>query len=261
MLGQDTTQTYIALGLVSVIPLTHLIHVIYNVWLGWRSYGEACGWRGLTGACFGSGDATVQENRESLASRIRIVVASVLLGLAITLNIIFWSDWVQIHFGPNGPNAAFVVFSWIGLVLLLLIVIAFVVVHVTLGRNWSGQVVVKRDPELVTTGIYAFARHPMYAVLLWLPLSWFLATGGWLVALAELFLVLCVASRAPAEERLLIEIFGYHYFQYMSRVGPFWRCNLELWKHDTSEIGASDDILNTDNLGNDDDPFFRDDQH
>ena len=38
--------------------------------------------------------------------------------------------------------------------------------RVTLGRNWSGGVVLKEDHQLVTGGPYRFVRHPIYSGLL-----------------------------------------------------------------------------------------------
>jgi len=35
-----------------------------------------------------------------------------------------------------------------------------------LGRNWSGSVTIKADHELITTGPYRLARHPIYTGLL-----------------------------------------------------------------------------------------------
>src|SRR2546430_664453 len=36
----------------------------------------------------------------------------------------------------------------------------------TLGRNWSGLVTLKGGHELITSGPYAFVRHPIYTGLL-----------------------------------------------------------------------------------------------
>jgi protein-S-isoprenylcysteine O-methyltransferase Ste14 len=38
--------------------------------------------------------------------------------------------------------------------------------RVYLGRNWSRSVTIKEDHELITTGPYALARHPIYTGIL-----------------------------------------------------------------------------------------------
>jgi protein-S-isoprenylcysteine O-methyltransferase Ste14 len=91
-----------------------------------------------------------------------------------------------------------------------------------LGTNWvpAAEYQVKKDQELVTTGIYKYIRHPIYfsAVLS--------ITGGELVAqsyLAFIGLVLLVGGyrQARNEEKLLIGHFGSAYKNYMKRTKMF----------------------------------------
>lgn len=90
--------------------------------------------------------------------------------------------------------------------------------RVTLGRNWSGGVVLKEDHELVTSGPYQFVRHPIYSGLLLLTLGWAVwrgrNAGFW--GLAVLLLLLWMKSRA--EEQLMIQHFGDKYRSYRARV-------------------------------------------
>src|SRR5215475_4608603 len=51
-------------------------------------------------------------------------------------------------------------------VLTLLGVVVVVWARSTLGRNWSANVVLKEDHEIVARGPYAYVRHPMYSGLL-----------------------------------------------------------------------------------------------
>ena len=90
--------------------------------------------------------------------------------------------------------------------------------RVTLGRNWSGGVVLKEDHELVTGGPYQFVRHPIYSGLLLLAFGWSVWRGSVVgfVGLAVLILLLWTKSRA--EEQLMIDHFGDAYRSYKSRV-------------------------------------------
>ncbi len=90
--------------------------------------------------------------------------------------------------------------------------------HRDLGANWSISLDVRERHSLVTHGVYAQVRHPMYAAfwlwalaqLLLLP-NWIAGPAG-MVGFAILFL-----GRVGREERMMIEAFGDEYRAYMAR--------------------------------------------
>jgi len=76
--------------------------------------------------------------------------------------------------------------------------------------------------ELVTTGVYRFIRHPMYASLL------FLAIGSYLKqpldppgAVIFVITVAAVLMTAKAEEQDLVAAFGERYVDYMKKTARF----------------------------------------
>lgn len=95
--------------------------------------------------------------------------------------------------------------------------------HAQLGRNWSPSLEIRHEHSLVTTGVYARVRHPMYSSI-------------WLFALAQPFLVqnwvagalaipgfaLLYFLRVNEEERLMLDSFGQEYRAYMARTGRLW---------------------------------------
>jgi len=90
-----------------------------------------------------------------------------------------------------------------------------------LGLNWANHVKVYEDHTLVTTGVFGFVRHPLYASLMWL------GAGAAMVYLNWLGLVLLLAVFVPAmtfrarqEEALLSHAFP-DYDAYKKRVGMF----------------------------------------
>jgi len=92
--------------------------------------------------------------------------------------------------------------------------------QVALGRNWSGQVQLLTDHELVVSGPYRWVRHPMYTAGLLthvsLPLlsaNWFVG-GIWLLLHGSNF-----AARIPLEERLMTSQFGDAYGRYKRTTG------------------------------------------
>jgi len=90
--------------------------------------------------------------------------------------------------------------------------------HRDLGRNFSPSLDVRREHTLVTNGVYAYVRHPMYsAFFLWgvaqallLP-NWVAGFSG-LVGFAILYFL-----RVGQEERLMLDTFGEAYRAYLSR--------------------------------------------
>jgi len=90
--------------------------------------------------------------------------------------------------------------------------------RVVLGTNWSGQVTVKEGHELIRTGPYALARHPIYTGLV-------LALLGTALAIGELrgliALVLATGSfiyKMGIEERAMRRTFGSTYDAYARAV-------------------------------------------
>jgi len=117
-------------------------------------------------------------------------------------------DWASWSFNP-WLSCAGIPFLAAQLVLLALS-------HTGLGDSWAGGCTIHDDHELITSGIYAYIRHPMYTgVLLWLP-------GALLVSHNALFScllasVIGVVIRVGREERLLDERFGEEWRTYRDR--------------------------------------------
>lgn len=89
--------------------------------------------------------------------------------------------------------------------------------RVALGRNWSGEITLKEDHELVTSGPYAAIRHPIYTalILLFLGLALFIASAGAWIGLALVVLSCWVKLRQ--EEALMLRQFPDAYPAYMAR--------------------------------------------
>ena len=98
-----------------------------------------------------------------------------------------------------------------------LIVIGFVILlvaHLTIGRFHASTLVIRKDHQLITHGIYRFSRHPIYLgviiVAMGIPV-YSSSLDGLLImsALIPIFL-----NRIRMEERLLIDEFGDAYLRY-----------------------------------------------
>jgi len=104
-----------------------------------------------------------------------------------------------------------------------LLVVAAVAIFVwakrTLKREWSFSARLVDDHRLVTTGPYAYVRHPIYvSLLLYMIAIGFAVTAPIVLAPALVVYFVGVAIRIRAEESLLRERFGAAFEDYRRRV-------------------------------------------
>jgi protein-S-isoprenylcysteine O-methyltransferase Ste14 len=89
--------------------------------------------------------------------------------------------------------------------------------RVSLGRNWSGRVVLKHGQELVPTGPYTLVRHPIYTGLLVALAGTALYDGRCGALLGLAFFAIGFWLKARSEENLLEREFGEGYRSYRAR--------------------------------------------
>jgi protein-S-isoprenylcysteine O-methyltransferase Ste14 len=82
-----------------------------------------------------------------------------------------------------------------------------------LGRNWSSRPAVKEHHELVTTGPYAYVRHPIYSGILLAALGTALISSIFGVGMF-IFVSIAFALRMHKEERIMLELFPEQYPEY-----------------------------------------------
>jgi len=153
-------------------------------------------------------DAVEQEGKAAFA--IRFVAFFFLLGIlvAYALN----PSWMQRLDLPI-PTAG----RWLGFFLGLAGVAVAGWAQVTLGRQWSAQLQLVDGHRLVTSGPYAWIRHPIYASLLGLSLGLALLTANWLFLGFGALAIGMLIVRIPREENMLREgVQGYG--EYAARV-------------------------------------------
>lgn len=90
--------------------------------------------------------------------------------------------------------------------------------HADLGTNWSVTLELRENHALVTEGIYRRVRHPMYLSLLLYSLGQALVLPNYVAGpFYGVAMVILIALRLDAEERLMREHFGAHYDTYAAR--------------------------------------------
>ena len=86
-----------------------------------------------------------------------------------------------------------------------------------LGASFTGEVRVRPDQQLVSSGPYRLVRHPSYTAGILMVVGTAIALGSWLATLIALVLAIAgYAYRVHVEERALKATLGESYRQYAS---------------------------------------------
>jgi protein-S-isoprenylcysteine O-methyltransferase Ste14 len=127
-----------------------------------------------------------------------------------------------IYLATRFPRFADYTFSpvqgYLGIVVDVAMLWLFYRTHRDLGRNWSVSLDLRESHTLVTSGVYAYVRHPMYAGFWLMALAQVLLLPNWiagpagLVGFGTLFF-----GRVHREEAMMISGFGDEYRAYMRR--------------------------------------------
>jgi protein-S-isoprenylcysteine O-methyltransferase Ste14 len=103
--------------------------------------------------------------------------------------------------------------------------ILFVWARRTLGIHYSGHVSVKKEQELVQSGLYHIIRHPAYAGYLLMALGLALGYSSLLGFVSTLLILLpATVYRIHVEDKMLAEHFGTQFDQYAQRTKRLLPC-------------------------------------
>jgi protein-S-isoprenylcysteine O-methyltransferase Ste14 len=110
---------------------------------------------------------------------------------------------------------------WLGFGIGLCSVALLIWVELELGRQFSPQLQLRQEHQLIMTGPYSRVRHPLYTALFGFGLSLALVSANWFFV-AFFFLSLAgLVIRVPKEEQMMLDQFGDEYRAYMQRTGRF----------------------------------------
>lgn len=108
--------------------------------------------------------------------------------------------------------------GWVGAVLIAGALAVLYETHRQLGRNFSITLNTRKKHKLVTTGIYAFVRHPMYSAFWLLALAQAALLANWIAGPAGVVgWGILFFLRVGKEEQLMTETFGDEYSAYTRR--------------------------------------------
>jgi len=102
----------------------------------------------------------------------------------------------------------------IGLIIQLASIVLAVAARYYLGRNWSGEVRIANEHELMRSGPYRFVRHPIYSAILGMYIGTVLVSGEIHAPIAFVIVTLAYWRKIGLEERALHERFGAEFAAY-----------------------------------------------
>jgi len=137
-------------------------------------------------------------------------------GIAVSMFPAYGSFVVKILDLTSQPQSI-VMFSFLdflGLFLIITGLIIMITAQITLGKFYSSTVVIRKDHQLITIGIYRFTRNPIYlgGICASFGIPLFGSSLPGLLIMSALIPVILYNIRP--EERLLTEEFGDSYRQY-----------------------------------------------
>ncbi|MCU0333384.1 MAG: isoprenylcysteine carboxylmethyltransferase family protein [Ignavibacteriaceae bacterium] len=104
--------------------------------------------------------------------------------------------------------AVYLVFSWVQ-----------VWSFKTLGDNYSQDIMIKKNHELITKGPFKIIRHPQYLCQILLDLGATAATFGYIVGFLALVEIPIYIMRASLEDKLLAKYFSEKFSDYKKKSG------------------------------------------
>jgi protein-S-isoprenylcysteine O-methyltransferase Ste14 len=113
--------------------------------------------------------------------------------------------------------------GWLGVLLILDAAWLLFLSHRDLGRYWTISVGLREGHTLITTGIYQYIRHPMYAAHLVWAIGQILILHNWIAGYSFIVTMLpFYFYRSRKEEEMLMEEFGDEYREYRDKTGALF---------------------------------------
>jgi protein-S-isoprenylcysteine O-methyltransferase Ste14 len=167
------------------------------IWIGFLVYWSSSAGRGTA--------RKSQESAQSRALHQRLLNLGLLL-LFVSIPGLRW-PWLP-------PNSWHV---WVGLGIMAAATLFHIWARRHLGRNWTTQVTILSDHQLVQSGPYRWIRHPIYTALVALAIGTAMVSGRVISLLGALMFAFAYVRKLRIEERALSAEFGVAWEEYRRR--------------------------------------------
>jgi protein-S-isoprenylcysteine O-methyltransferase Ste14 len=104
-----------------------------------------------------------------------------------------------------------------GVALVVVGLVIAIVARRTLADNWSSNIELKKNHELITTGIYKYVRHPIYTGMTFMGIGSALGLQSIYTALFFIAMETFLIFKMKKEEKLLQKHFPKEYSEYMRK--------------------------------------------
>lgn len=177
-----------------------------NIWI----YGS---WIGFILIWAITAAGTKKTKRAQSAGSRRLQFGLAIAGGALLFARIAGVGWLRLRLMPDSLALAYT-----GAALTFAGVAFAVWARFVIGRNWSGEVTIKQDHELIRRGPYALVRHPIYSGVLLAILGTALAVNAMRGLIAMVLITTSFWLKLRMEESFMLQQFGDQYRMYQRRV-------------------------------------------
>jgi len=153
----------------------------------------------------------VRNTARNLTDSLRIACATIGLGIVPLI-------YVATGFPRFASYDLIKGFAYAGSLVFALALWLFYLAHQRLGRNFSVSLDIREGHVLISEGVYAVLRHPMYSAFWLWAIAQFLLLPNWFAGSAGILgFGILYLGRVGQEERLMLDTFGEDYRIYMNR--------------------------------------------
>src|SRR6185295_3799170 len=128
--------------------------------------------------------AAVKESARGIRETLLMAVSMTGLGIVPLVYIASNFESARFQFLSFADYPFVPALAWIGTVVLATSMWLFYRTHKDLGRNWSVSLDIREDHKLITSGVYALVRHPMYSAFWLWAIAQALLLPNWIAGLA-----------------------------------------------------------------------------
>jgi protein-S-isoprenylcysteine O-methyltransferase Ste14 len=178
----------------------------------WITINSGLWW--ICGICWGFWWRQVKRtvSKEPTAARALHLVPTI-IAFALIFTPYFQMGFMGYRFIDQNP-----LWQWLGCALTFLGLAFAIWARIHLGKNWSAIVTVKENHQLIRSGPYQYARHPIYTGFVFAFLGTVLTVGKVNGIIALIIFVVTYIRKLRTEELVLWKEFGEQYTKYKSEV-------------------------------------------